>query len=81
MLRNTKRNSARPALKLFPRLAIARAVPPPLKLEPPLVAGGDKTMRTRSKREAEAMRVRARLLQMIVDNERARRHDWRPNAS
>jgi hypothetical protein len=38
-------------------------------------------MRTRSKREAEAMRVRARLLQMIVDNERARRHDWRPNAS
>lgn len=81
MLRNTKRSSIRHSVKLFPRLATAKATQTLVRLDRPLADGRDKVVVTTNKRDVEATRVRARLLRMILDNERVRRHEWRPNAS
>ena len=81
MLHNTKRKSVKPALKLFPRLATARAIRRPVRIDRLPVDSQSTIVAMLSKRDAEARRVRARLLQMILDNERVRRNDWRPNAS
>jgi c-di-GMP-binding flagellar brake protein YcgR len=81
MLRNKKRISVKPALKVFPRLAVANAPPKIVRLDRSAGGGRDSAAATLTAREAEAMRVRAQLLQMILDNERTRRNDWRPSAS
>jgi hypothetical protein len=57
------------SVKLFPRLANARR-----KTRPRLASLADNTDPRRSQ-------VRARLLQMILANEEARRNDRRPSAS
>lgn len=51
-------------------------VVPSVKLFPRLVNSNPPT----SQRDAEALKVRTRLLEMILDNERDRRGDWRPTA-
>ena len=81
MLRNMKRTSVKPSLKIFPRLATANAPPTIVRLNRAAVGGRGRAATTLSNRDAEATRVRARLLQMILNNERARRNDWRPSAS
>ncbi len=81
MLRNTKRTSIKPSLKIFPRLATAKAPPTIVRLDRAVAGGRGPAAAPLNKRDAEATRIRARLLQMILDNERARRNDWRPSAS
>lgn len=81
MLRTTtKRTSIKPSVKLFPRLATARKTPRFVKLDR-LTLGSRNRLLPLSKREEEALLVRARLLRMILDNESARRNEPRPNAS
>ena len=81
MLRNRKRTSVNPSLKIYPRLATANAPPTSVRFDRAATSGRGRAATTLSKRDAEATRVRARLLQMILDNERVRRNDWRPSAS
>ena len=81
MLRNQTPNPANPIVKLFPRLA------------PAVIAHEGPRRTTTAQRTAsqqfananpyqdEHAQVRARLLRMILDNERSRRYDNRPNAS
>jgi hypothetical protein len=80
MLRNSNPPRLKTAVKLFPRLATARAALRPGRLGSPVV-GRAFVAATANPREMEALRVRTRLLRMIVDNENARRNGWRPNAS
>jgi hypothetical protein len=70
---------APPAVKLFPRLA---ATSPQLELKRDVRAVVRECRpAARSDRDTARTQVRARLLRMIVDNERVRRHEQRPNAS
>ena len=66
-------------LKLFPRLATTS---PQLELKRAVRATA-RERRTAAKLAGNSARtqVRARLLRMIVENERVRRHEQRPNAS
>ncbi len=69
-----------PILKLFPRLAMARAS------RKPAVRRFDRGQRSKSAAgddspEGRRSQVRARLLRMIVDNEQVRRNVQRPSAS
>ncbi len=70
---------ATPAVKLFPRLATTS---PQTELKRAVRAVA-RTRRPDADRDGNAARrhVRARLLHMIVENERVRRHEQRPNAS
>ena len=72
---------ATPSVKLYPRLAI---------ITPPLSRKSARAMHTRverksapgdSERNAARTNLQARLLRMIVENERIRRNEQRPNAS
>ena len=81
MLRKFRPKSIKPAVKLFPRLAMTRATPKFVRTDRPLFGdrrGPDKPM---TKRDVEIAAVRARLLRMILDNERERHGGWRPSAS
>ena len=71
MLRNKTPNYANPIVKLFPRLAPAVVV---TKVRIERISSANPYQDERAK-------VRARLLRMILDNERSRRYDHRPNAS
>ena len=70
---------ASPAVKLFPRLAttspqveLKRAVRAVTRKRRPAAEQDGNPARTQ---------IRARLLRMIMENERVRRHEQRPNAS
>jgi hypothetical protein len=70
MLRSSNSRPIKPSVKLFPRLATAK-----------IASNVGRFDRSDGTRDTDASRVRARLLKMILDNERTRRHDWRPSAS
>lgn len=80
MFRSSKSQRVKPVVRMFPRMATARTVP---RLSRPAnsAAGRVPPAGAGNAREMESARVRARLLRMILDNESARRHGWRPNAS
>jgi hypothetical protein len=80
MLRNKTPNPANPIVKLFPRLAPAIVV---TKVRIERQRPGDRatTVSNANPYQDERAQVRARLLRMILDNERSRRYDNRPNAS
>jgi hypothetical protein len=81
VLRKFRPKSIKPAVKLFPRLATARATPKFVRLDRPLVGDRRGLDTPTTKRDAEVAVVRARLLRMILDNERDRHSGWRPSAS
>jgi hypothetical protein len=80
MLRNKNPSPANPIVKLFPRLAPAVVV---TKVRIERQRPGDRvaTISNANPYQDERAKVRARLLRMILDNERSRRYDNRPNAS
>jgi hypothetical protein len=70
MLRSSNSRPVKPSVKLFPRLATTKITSNVVRLNQP-----DGT------RHTDLTPVRARLLKMILDNERTRRPSWRPSAS
>ena len=80
MLRNKTPNSANPIVKLFPRLAPAVVVTK-VRIERARSRDGVATTFNANPYQDERVQVRAQLLRMILDNERSRRYDNRPNAS
>jgi hypothetical protein len=80
MLRNKNPNSANPIVKLFPRLAPA-ILATKVRIERKRPQGGAATNSNTNRYQDERTQVRARLLRMILDNERSRRNDRHPNAS
>jgi hypothetical protein len=80
MLRNKNPNSVNSIVKLFPRLAPAVVVTK-VRIERPRPSNRAATVLNASPHQDERARVRARLLRMILDNERSRRYDNRPDAS
>ena len=80
MLRNKTPNYANPIVKLFPRLAPAVVVTK-VRIERKRPRDGVATISSANPYQDERAKVRARLLRMILDNERSRRNDNRPNAS
>jgi len=80
MQRQFLNNPSTSTLKLFPRLAPANVITSRVRVERPL--SRDRMARMNSTHQKTAREhVRARLLQMILDNEQARRGGNRPNAS
>jgi hypothetical protein len=80
MFRNRTPNPANPIVKLFPRLAPV-VIATKVRIERPRPQGGVATISSANPYQDERAQVRARLLRMILDNERSRRYDHRPNAS
>ena len=80
MFRQHTPNSVSPIVKLFPRLAPAVVVAK-VRIERKRPRDGAATVSNTNPYQDERAQVRARLLRMILDNERSRRHDNRPNAS
>ena len=70
MLRSKSSLPPKPSVKLFPRLATVK-----------VATGSGRLDRSDGSRESELKHVRARLLKMILDNERKRRSNFRPSAS
>jgi hypothetical protein len=73
-------DSAMPSVKLYPRLATRNP-----EVEPKNArrkhARQRQTAADDDRRDAARSNIRARLLRMIVENERVRRHEHRPSAS
>ena len=80
MFRNRTPNPANPIVKLFPRLAPA-VIATKVRIERQRPREGVATTSNANPYQDERAQVRARLLRMILDNERSRRYDNRPNAS
>ena len=80
MLRNKTQNSSNSIVKLFPRLAPA-VITTKVCIERKRPRDGVATISNANPYQDERSQVRARLLRMILDNERSRRYDHRPNAS
>jgi hypothetical protein len=80
MLRHQTPSSPNSIVKLFPRLAPA-VVATKVRIERKRPRDGASTISNVGPCQDERTQVRARLLRMILDNERSRRHDHRPNAS
>jgi hypothetical protein len=80
MLRHQTPNMSNPIVRLFPRLAPA-VVATKVRIERRRPRDGDASTSNMNAYQEERKQVRARLLRMILDNERSRRHDDRPNAS
>jgi hypothetical protein len=80
MLRHQFPNPPNPIVKLFPRLAPA-VITTKVRVERKRPRDGVATVSNANPRQDERTQVRARLLRMILDNERSRRYDHRPNAS
>ena len=80
MLRNKTPNPANTILRLFPRLAPAVVVTK-VRIERQRHSDRVATISNVNPYQDERAQVRARLLRMILDNERSRRYDNRPNAS
>jgi hypothetical protein len=70
MLRSSSSSPVEPSVKLFPRLAT-----------PQIASNVGIYDRPVGSRESDLKRVRARLLKMILDNERTRRNNRPPSAS
>jgi hypothetical protein len=66
-------------VKLYPRLAMTHPSKKPVSNRR-LLAIQSRAL-SKQDREADKVQVRARLLRMIVENERVRRGEQRPNAS
>lgn len=81
MLRSKKLSTPRASVKLFPRLATARVATMSMRLSRPDIRGRDVGTALVGDREVERGRLRRHLLQMILDNERDRRDNWRPRVS
>ncbi|HEX3600140.1 MAG TPA: hypothetical protein VHU84_08350 [Lacipirellulaceae bacterium] len=81
MLRSKKRSVAIPSVKLYPRLASAKATSAVMRLDRPDVRSRRSAVASPDSRDSELDRLRTRLLKMILDNERARSHNWRPRVS
>jgi hypothetical protein len=69
------------SLKLFPRLAMRKKSPTTIRFDRPTSGARRKAPNAVDERETDRAQVRARLLRMILNNERARRDGQRPNAS
>jgi hypothetical protein len=80
MLRHQSPNPPNAIVKLFPRLAPA-VVATKVRIERKRPREGVVTVSNANRHQDERTQVRARLLRMILDNERSRRHGERPNAS
>ena len=80
MFRNQVTNSKNPIVKLFPRLAPVVISAKVRVQQPPQRHAAARLAKTNPQPDEHAL-LRARLLRMILDNERARRYDNRPNAS
>ena len=80
MLRNKTPNSSNPIVKLFPRLAPA-VIATKIRVERQRPRDGVATVSNANLYQDQRAQVRARLLRMILENERSRRYDHRPNAS
>jgi len=80
MFRNRTPNPANPIVKLFPRLAPAVVVTK-VRIERRRPSDRVATISNTNAYQDERSQVRAPLLRMILDNERSRRYDHRPNAS
>ena len=80
MLRHQVPNSKNPIVKLFPRLAPVVIGAKVRAQQPPQRNAAARLAKT-SPQPDEHAQLRARLLRMILDNERSRRYDNRPNAS
>jgi hypothetical protein len=81
MLRKSKPQKIKVAVKLFPRLATPRVAAKAGKIGQPIIGSRAPVASVLTLREAQDTQVRARLLRMILDNEDSRRTSWRPNAS
>ena len=73
-------NSIAPSVKLYPRLAMTSG-PHPSKRRLRTARVPNRPSDVVDEREAARRQVRARLLRMILENERVRRHERRPSAS
>ena len=80
MLRHQSPSTANPIVRLFPRLATA-VIATKVRIERKRPRDGVATISNTNPYQDERTQVRARLLRMILDNERSRRHDHRPNVS
>jgi hypothetical protein len=80
MLRNKTPNPKNPIVKLFPRLAPVVIATKVRVQQPPQRHAAARLAKTNPQPD-EHTQLRARLLRMILDNERSRRYDNRPNAS
>jgi hypothetical protein len=80
MLRHQTPQHSTPIVRLFPRLAPA-VVTTKVRIERKRPHDGVATNSNANPYQDERTQVRARLLRMILDNERSRRNDHRPNAS
>jgi hypothetical protein len=76
---STNRDFSVPSVKLYPRLAMTNPSKKFVSNPRPLA----RRHRPPSKQELDAdqVQVRARLLRMILENEKTRRNEQRPNAS
>jgi hypothetical protein len=73
-------HSTSPSVKLYPRLAM-HSGPHPSKRRVRTSRIQKRLNTVEDERTAARRQVRARLLQMILENERVRRHEQRPNLS
>jgi hypothetical protein len=80
MLQHQTPSPANPIVKLFPRLAPA-VVATKVRMERKRPRDGTAISSNANRCQDERTKIRARLLRMILDNERSRRNDRRPNAS
>ena len=80
MLRHQSPSPANPIVRLFPRLAPA-VIATKVRIERQRPRDGIATISNAYPYHDERTQVRARLLRMILDNERSRRYDRGPNAS
>ena len=80
MLRHQVPKSKNPIVKLFPRLPPVVIGAKVRSQQPPQRNAAARLAKT-SPVEDEHAQLRARLLRMILDNERSRRYENRPNAS
>ena len=80
MLRHQVPKSKNPIVKLFPRLAPV-VIGARIRAGQPLQRNAAARLARTSPHQDEHAQLRARLLRMILDNERSRRYDNRPNAS
>ncbi len=80
MFRHQTHSTSNAIVRLFPRLAPA-VVATKVRIERRRPRDGVATIRDANPYQDERTQVRARLLRMILDNERSRRYDHRPNAS
>jgi hypothetical protein len=80
MLRHQTPQHSNPIVRLFPRLAPA-VVATKIRIERKRPQGGVATISNANPYQDERTQVQARLLRMILDNERSRRHDRRPDVS